>query len=63
MARGARVRDDGPRPGGVDAVTIDRGRQEGEWRMLVVQLVVLVTGCLVAGALVAAHRRDQRGVR
>ncbi len=31
--------------------------------MLVVQLVVLVTGCLVAAALVTAHRRGQRGVR
>jgi hypothetical protein len=31
--------------------------------MLVIQLVVLVTGCLVAGALVASHRRGQRGLR
>ena len=31
--------------------------------MLVVQLCVLVAGCLVAGALVASHRRGQRGVR
>ena len=31
--------------------------------MLVVQLVVLVAGCLVAGALIVSHRRGQRGLR
>jgi len=31
--------------------------------MLVVQFCVLVGGCLIAAALVAAHRRGQRGLR
>jgi hypothetical protein len=31
--------------------------------MLVIQFCVLVGGCLVAAALVAAHRRGQRGMR